>query len=258
MTKWVYNGQPDPSAGGVAASCAPASALVDGKPIAVVCKKIEQATTDENGASGFSATPVGSPRVWTYTYNQWGQVLTATGPRGNVDSGSANYAPDTTTNVYYSDTTADHMLGDLASSTDALGHTTTYPKYDRNGRLLKAIDANGVSTEYTYHVRGWLTQVQRTAQGATTSEVASYEYWPTGLLKKATQPDGTWAAYTYDAAHRLTDVADNQGNSVHYTLDAMGNRTQEDYKDPSGTLRRTITRVIDALNRVQTVSGAPL
>ena len=78
------------------------------------------------------------------------------------------------------------------------------------------------------------------------------------VAKKATQPDGTWAAYTYDAAHRLTDVADNQGNSVHYTLDAMGNRTQEDYKDPSGTLRRTITRVIDALNRVQTVSGAPL
>ena len=97
VTKWVYNGQPDPSAGGTVASCAPAAALVDGKPIAVVCKKIEQATTDENGASGFSATPVGSARVWTYTYNQWGQVLTATGPRGNVDSGSANYAPDTTT-----------------------------------------------------------------------------------------------------------------------------------------------------------------
>jgi YD repeat-containing protein len=30
--------------------------------------KSVQATTDANGSAGFSATPTGSPRVWTYTH----------------------------------------------------------------------------------------------------------------------------------------------------------------------------------------------
>jgi len=56
ITSWIYNGQPDPFNGGAIASCAPATALLpDGKPIAVLCKQVEQATTDANGALGFGA-----------------------------------------------------------------------------------------------------------------------------------------------------------------------------------------------------------
>jgi hypothetical protein len=36
----------------------------------------------------------------------------------------------------------------------------------------------------------------------------------------------------------------------------MGNRTTEQVKDPAGNLARQITRVYDALNRLQTVTGA--
>jgi hypothetical protein len=43
---------------------------------------------------------------------------------------------------------------------------------------------------------------------------------------------------------------------VTYTLDAMGNKTGEQVKDPSGNLQRNITRVYDALNRVQQFTGA--
>jgi hypothetical protein len=57
-------------------------------------------------------------------------------------------------------------------------------------------------------------------------------------------------------ARRLIDVTDSAGNRASYTLDAMGNRTKEEWKDPGGTLRKTITRTIDALNRVQQVVGA--
>jgi hypothetical protein len=42
---------------------------------------------------------------------------------------------------------------------------------------------------------------------------------------------------------------------VDYTLDAMGNRTREDWTDPAGVLRKTLSRSIDALNRVQQVVG---
>ena len=50
-------------------------------------------------------------------------------------------------------------------------------------------------------------------------------------------------------------VTDQAGNSVTYTLDNAGNRVKEDVKDPAGTLGRTITRVFDALGRVQQQTG---
>jgi len=43
---------------------------------------------------------------------------------------------------------------------------------------------------------------------------------------------------------------------VTYTLDNAGNKTGESLKDASGTLVRNITRVFDALGRVQQVTGA--
>ncbi|MEY4752205.1 MAG: hypothetical protein RIQ60_4419, partial [Pseudomonadota bacterium] len=53
LTTFVYHGQPDPTAGNALASCAPATALLpDGKPIAVLCKQVEQATTDATGSLG--------------------------------------------------------------------------------------------------------------------------------------------------------------------------------------------------------------
>lgn len=85
ITTWVYHGQPDPTAGGAIASCAPSDAYVyDTEPIAVLCKQVEQATTDTTGGAGFGATASGAPRIWTYTWNRHGQMLTANGPRTDV------------------------------------------------------------------------------------------------------------------------------------------------------------------------------
>jgi len=246
ITTSVYNGQPDPTAGGATASCAPASALLpDGKPIAVLCKKVEQPTTDANGSLGFSATPVGTAQVSTYTYNQYGQMLTARDPLDSL-----------TTYAYYSDTTADHTTGDLQSVTNAAGHTTQYTRYDRSGRILQSIDANGAVTDTTYTPRGWVDTVKVTSPGED-AQLTTYAYDGVGQLKKATLPKDVVLEYNYDAAHRLTGIKDNAGNSVTYTLDNMGNRKAEDLKDPDGTLAHNITRVYDALNRVQGATGVP-
>ena len=254
VTTSVYNGQPDPTNGGAVASCAPADAKVIDQPIAVLCKRVEQPTTDDTGTTAFDAAIDGAARVWSYTYNQYGQVLTANGPRTDAPGGK----DDATTYTYYADTVFDaagvgHTLGDLATETNALGHVINYAKYDKNGRLLEKVDADGVTTTQTWHVRGWLTSVTRSAGGL--SQTTRYDYDKVGQLKKVTEPDTSWVAYTYDAAHRLTDVADSRGNTVHYTLDAMGNRTAEDWKDTGGALRRAITRSYDALNRLQAVTG---
>ena len=242
ITTLVYNGQPDPFNGNAVASCAPTSALLpDGKPIVVLCKRVEQATTDESGAQGFNATlQSGVPaRATSWTYDATGQVLTETDPRGTV----------VVTNEYYTDTTAEHTKGDLKSSMNSAGHLTQFPRYNAYGKPLEAIDANLVSTTYAYDARQRLTSVS--TGGSTTS----YEYWPTGLLKKTTQPDGAIVTYEYDDAHRLTAVADGQGNRIEYTLDQSGNRTAEAAKDPQGTLKRTLARVYDALGRAQQTTG---
>jgi len=55
-------------------------------------------------------------------------------------------------------------------------------------------DPNGVVTALTYDTR------QRVTSRATAGETTVFDYWPTGLLKKVTLPDGSYLAYTYDGA----------------------------------------------------------
>ncbi|WP_295841469.1 DUF6531 domain-containing protein, partial [uncultured Xanthomonas sp.] len=158
-----------------------------------------------------------------------------------------------------SPTTCPHRKGDLWKATNALGQVTEYLAYDGAGRVLSAKDANGVVTDYTYHPRGWLTASKvRGADDSSESDdrITAIDYWPTGLVKQVTQPDGAFTRFTYDAAHRLTDIADNAGNTIHYTLDNAGNRFKEDTKDASGTLKRTLSRVYNQLGQLATQATA--
>lgn len=239
----VYNGQPDPIAGGTA-SCAPAGAtLPDGKPIAVLCKRVEQASTDVDGSQGFSATLQSgvANRAWSYTYNLNGQVLTAKGPRTDVN--------ETTTYTYYTDTIATHTLGDMATVTNPLGQVTQYTQYNKYGQLLQMVDPNGVITLNSYDLRQRLTSTNVAGQ------ITSYSYDAAGQLIRVTLPDASYIGYEYDAAHRQRAVFDNLGNRIDYTLDNLGNRVAEAVKDAGGALRRQLTRSIDALGRVQQVNG---
>jgi YD repeat-containing protein len=251
ITTSVYNGQTDP-VGGQVLSCTPADALLpDGSPIAVLCRRTEQPTTDATGSSGFAAVSDGAARVWNYTYNRWGQKLSEDGPRTDV--------ADVSTWEYYADTStvagSEHTLGDLKSMSNPAGHKTDYLRYDKAGRLLKSLAANGVATEISYTPRGWVDIVTVTPAGGGIAQTTDHDYWPTGLLKQVTQPDGSWSRYLYDGAHRLTDVSDNLGNTVHYTLDGTGNRTKEEFKDPTSALARQIDRIYDALNRLRNSTG---
>ncbi len=196
--------------------------------------KTEQATSDANGVAGFSASVTGTPRTWTYTYNALGQTLTTKGPRTDVND-TTIYAYDTSNN--------------LISVTNAAGHITSYSNYDANGRVGRITDPNGQTTDFTYNWRGKPTS--KNSGG----EVTNYSYDGVGQLTKVTMPNGSSLNYIYDDAHRITSVTDNLGNSIVYTLDAMGNRIAEQVKDPSGTLARQTTRVYDALSRLQQITG---
>ena len=204
----------------------------------------ETPTADTNGSQGFSAAAAGPTRTTTWTYTADGQVATRSGPRTDVNHG--------TTYVYR--TTVDtnspplYRKGDLYQIVDALGHTTTINQYDPTGRPLQMTDANGAVTTFAYSNRGWLTSQRVTPSGGA-GQTTAYVYDKVGQLTKVTQPDGGTVNFSYDGAHRLIGAADSSGNSISYTLDAMGNRTQEQSKDPSGNLARQITRVFDSMNR---------
>jgi len=148
-----------------------------------------------------------------------------------------------------------HTINDLQTVTNAAGHVTQFTQYDRSGRVRQMVDPKGVVTDVIYTPRGLTSSVTVTPpdDAATTT---SYTYDNAGQLTGATLPDGTTLGYSYDAAHRLTGVTDAKGNTVTYTLDNAGNKTGEQVKDFSGTLQRNITRVYDALNRIQQVTGA--
>jgi len=252
ITTSVYNGQPDPFNGNAIASCAPATALLpDGKRIAVLCKQVQQATTDADGHLGFSAAlQSGVPnRQIAWTYNSFGQVLTEDGPRTDV--------ADITTYVYYPDTAftgvdpnaVGHTLGDLKQVSNAAGKLTQFTKYNKHGQLLESLDPNGVLTVNTYDLR------QRLLSTSVAGQKTSYTYDAVGQLKKLTLPDLSWIGYDYDDAHRQVAVYDNNGNRTDYVLDNAGNKTAENTKNNAGALKRQLSRSIDALGRVQQTTG---
>ncbi|MCE7915609.1 MAG: RHS repeat protein [Nitrosomonas sp. PRO4] len=198
-------------------------------------------------------TTTNAARTWNTSYSYHASIpgvilqKTENGPRSDVT--------DVTTTYYYAPDaacTGGHLgcRGQVSSITNALGHVTQIARYNAHGQPEEIIDPNGLTTTLVYDVR------QRLLSRTVGAEITSYQYDNAGQLKKITFPDDSFLSYTYDAAHRLTDMADNLGNRVHYTLDNMGNRTKEELFDPGNNLARTQQREYDALSRLWKDIGA--
>jgi len=180
-------------------------------------------------------------RTWTYTYNSFGQVLTAQGPRTDVNS--------IRTFTYYSCSTGT-QCGQIQTVTDELGHVTTFNTYNVYGQPLTITDPNGVVTTLAYDAR------QRLTSRSTAGETTGFAYYPTGLLRQVTMPDGSYLQYTYDGAQRLTQIADGLGNKMVYTLDAAGNHLADSVYDPSNALTLARNRVFNTLNELYQQIGS--
>ena len=185
-----------------------------------------------------------------------GLLKSVTGPDGGVTSYA--YYPASAAACTTAPTTCSYRLGDLNTVTNPLGQVTTYLTYDGAGRPLTTTDANGVETVMTYSPRGWLTQsvVLGPGNSATGEHVTTYSYDKAGQLQRLTQPDGSYVVYTYDGAHRLTDITDNLNNTIHLTLNNAGQRTAEATGPLNGTPTKTLSRVYNEADQLVTVDNA--
>lgn len=138
-------------------------------------------------------------RVTTQTYGSGCLPLTTTGPDGTM---SATY----------------DALGNLASVKDAAGVTVRYT-HDELGQLTSFTDGNNRVTRYSYDAYRRLVEVVtrrarrlRTPMRAgrlqtrtdRTGAVTTMSYAPDGQITRRDASDGSYKAYAYDAAGRLT------------------------------------------------------
>jgi RHS repeat-associated protein len=152
-----------------------------------------------------------------------------------------------------------HRRGDLHQIVAPGGLTTTYASYDLAGRPTRVLDANGVATDLEYNARGWLTarKVRGANDGTETDDaITRLDYDNVGQVTKVTQPDGAYLEFSYDAAHRLTGIEDNLGNTVTYQLDGAGNRISEETRDAANVLTHSLSRVYDQLGQLETLADA--
>lgn len=189
-----------------------------------------------------------------------GLVTSVDGPRTDVsDITTYQYYAADHTDCDTSPTTCRWRKGDLWKVTNALGHVTETRRYDGAGRVLSVEGADGVVTDMEYHPRGWLTAHKVRGSDAASEaddQITRIDYWPTGLVSSVTLPGGSFTSYVYDAAHRLTDIVDADGNRLHYTLDNAGNRIKEEVLDEGGSVKGTLSRVYNQLGQLQAQKDA--
>jgi len=220
-------------------------------------KATQQRILDANGSLLHStSTHSGSGQSRTISYSYCENLSTGCPYLGLLQS-SQDANGHTTSYSYYDadDTTNNHWRkGELHRITNALGHIIEYQRYDAAGRPLRVQDANGLITNYSYNSRGWLTGISHSDGSGQRSTTLSYT--ATGDIQSITQPDGSALHYHYDSIQRLTKISDNQGNSIRYTLDSAGNRTQEHIYDANNNLRHSLSRTYNQLGRLQSLSDA--
>ena len=198
-------------------------------------------------------TATAKTRTWSTAYTYHASVPGVLVQK--IDNGPRIDVSDLTTTDYYApdeNCLGGHFgcRGQVRQITNALGHVTRVTRYNAHGQPEESIDPNGLVTMLAYDAR------QRLVSRTVGLEATGFQYDNAGQLMQITRPDSSTLNYTYDPAHRLTRISDGLGNKIVYTLDAMGNRTQEDIVDPAGALVQTRRSEYDALNRLAKDIGA--
>ncbi|KSV75915.1 hypothetical protein N185_15835 [Sinorhizobium sp. GW3] len=175
----------------------------------------------------------GQTRTWTYTYSNSGLVATIDGPLpGPGDTVAYTYDAN----------------GYVATYTNEVGQVMTVQTVNGRGQPTRVIDPNSQITDISYDARGRIVSTVVDPTGVHAQTLLEYD--AIGNPTKVTNPDGAYLAMTYDGSSRVKTVSDNQGQTISYDYDAMGNTTSEEYGDNASVLYFKRQRSFDELGRL--------
>ena len=169
--------------------------------------------------------------VWRYTYNDRGQVLTATNPLGGVKSYSYNED------------------GTRAWKLDPGGNRTTYD-YDSLRRLTRVTRPDLTTRVYSFDENNNL--LSRTDEEG---RMVTFSYDETNNLVQAADPLGRASLLGYDLMDRVTTATDRRGKSASWSYDKLGRKAT--FTDRAGMvtsygydMRGRLTAVTDGAGQV--------
>ncbi len=121
----------------------------------------------------------------------------------------------------------------LASITDANGHTTTFT-YDAFGNMLTRTDAKGFMTSYTWQNEDSPTNYISLKIDETDAlgRITAYDFNMNGNLIQNTDPSGSQTLYTYTSEGLVYSTIDPMGEETLFEYDAEGNMIS--MLDPTG------------------------
>jgi RHS repeat-associated protein len=186
-------------------------------------------------------------RVWKFTYNARGQLLSRTAPATAATGEST--------------ATFGYTNGYLTSSKDENLHETVFTR-DPARKWITRIDYPD-NTYESFPVYNGFGQVKEHRQRDGRSEY--FTYYPDGLLETRTDATGAIFRYTYDEHYRVKTQSDGRGNDTSFLYNDRGQVTRvtnpdQSYKqyfyDDWGNLEsatdelfHTTTHFYDSLNR---------
>lgn len=201
--------------------------------------QLTQVTQTDTTSQTVPYSTNGQTRTWTYTYGSAGQLLTVDGPLSG--------AGDTVVYTYDSS-------GFLATITNEVNQITTVNAVNSRGQPTSVTDPNGVVTALAYDLQGRVTTMTVDPLGQ--SAVTAIAYNAVGDITRIMRPNGAYLQFAYDDGRRLIGVQDNNGSSIEYDRDSVGNATARRIKDSSGSLQLSQTAVFDELGRLLKYVGA--
>ncbi len=209
---------------------------------------------DTNNNQLFSRDPEGH-QVNYSNYNARGQEGSITDERGHsysmVYDANGNLEQLTAPTVIDPDSSTPQQAvasnvingqGQVQSSTDLRGTTTTYTYYTSGPNTgLKHTESHpktGTVT-YTYDSNANVKseQRERSVGGAVTTETVSYDYDALNRLIKTTYPDNSFTETEYDLAGNVDRERDRFGNWTEYDYDAYRRLIETRYPDGSKETR---------------------